>query len=29
MGTINLKTGAVGKVAVIGPVTPKGMIFVP
>jgi len=29
LGTINLKTGAVGKVAVIGPVTPKGLIFVP
>ena len=29
LGTINLKTGAVGKVTVIGPVTPKGMVFVP
>jgi hypothetical protein len=29
LGTINLKTGTVGKVAVIGPVTPKGLIFVP
>jgi hypothetical protein len=29
LGTINLKTGAVGTVAVIGPVTPKGLIFVP
>jgi hypothetical protein len=29
LGTINLKTGAVGKVTVIGPVTPKGLIFVP
>jgi len=29
LGTINLKTGAVGKVTIIGPVTPKGMIFVP
>jgi hypothetical protein len=29
LGTINLKTGAVGNVVVIGPVTPKGMIFVP
>jgi len=29
LGTINLKTGAVGKVAVIGPVAPKGLIFVP
>ena len=29
LGTINLKTGAVGKVAIIGPVTPKGLIFVP
>jgi hypothetical protein len=29
LGTINLKTGAVGKVAVNGQVTPKGLIFVP
>ncbi len=29
LGTINLKTGAIGKVAVIGPVAPKGLIFVP
>jgi hypothetical protein len=29
LGTINLKTGALGKVAVIGPLTPKGMTFVP
>ena len=29
LGTINLKTGAVGKVAVTGPVTPKGLVFVP
>jgi hypothetical protein len=29
LGTIDLKTGAIGKVTVIGPVTPKGMIFVP
>jgi hypothetical protein len=30
LGTINLKTGAVSKVTtIIGPVTPKGMIFVP
>ncbi len=29
LGTINLKTGALGKVAVIGPLTPKGMVFVP
>jgi len=29
LGTINLKTGALGKVTVIGPLTPKGMVFVP
>jgi hypothetical protein len=29
LGTINLTTGAIGKVTVIGPVTPKGLIFVP
>jgi hypothetical protein len=29
LGPINLKTGAVGNVTVIGPVAPKGMIFVP
>src|SRR5580704_16850236 len=29
LGTINLKTGAVGNVVVVGPVAPKGMIFVP
>jgi hypothetical protein len=29
LGTINLKTGAVGTVAVNGPVNPKGLIFVP
>jgi hypothetical protein len=29
LGTINLKTGKIGTVAVNGPVTPKGMIFVP
>jgi hypothetical protein len=29
LGTINLETGAVSKVTVVGPVTPKGMIFVP
>jgi hypothetical protein len=29
LGTINLKTGALGKVALAGLVTPKGMIFVP
>ena len=29
LGTINLKTGAVGKVALNGVVTPKGLIFVP
>ena len=29
LGMINLKTGAVGKVAVTGAVTPKGLVFVP
>jgi hypothetical protein len=29
LGTINLKTGAVGTVAINGVVTPKGLIFVP
>jgi hypothetical protein len=29
LGTINLETGAVSTVTVIGPVEPKGMIFVP
>jgi hypothetical protein len=29
LGTINLKTGAVGKVVVNGPVTPKGLVFLP
>jgi hypothetical protein len=29
LGMINLKTGAVSAVTEIGPVTPKGMIFVP
>lgn len=29
LGTINLKTGAIGKVAVNGPVFPKGLVFVP
>jgi hypothetical protein len=29
LGTINLQTGAVGKVALDGVVTPKGLIFVP
>jgi hypothetical protein len=29
LGTINLKTGKIGTVAVNGPVQPKGMIFVP
>jgi hypothetical protein len=29
LGTINLKTGAIGKVSVIGPLAPKGLIFVP
>jgi hypothetical protein len=29
LGTINLTTGAIGKVTVVGPVTPKGLIFVP
>jgi hypothetical protein len=29
LGTINLKTGAVGNVALSGPITPKGLIFVP
>jgi hypothetical protein len=29
LGAINLETGAVSKVAETGPVTPKGMIFVP
>ncbi len=29
LGTINLKTGTVGKVAIDGAVTPKGLIFVP
>jgi hypothetical protein len=29
LGTINLKTGAVGRVAVNGVVAPKGLIFVP
>jgi hypothetical protein len=29
LGTINLKTGKIGTVAVNGPVTPKGLIFVP
>jgi hypothetical protein len=29
LGMINLKTGAVSNVTEIGPVTPKGMIFVP
>ena len=29
LGTIDLKTGAVGKVTVVGPVAPKGMVFVP
>jgi hypothetical protein len=29
LGTINLETGAVGATKVTGPVTPKGMVFVP
>ncbi|HEY0938075.1 MAG TPA: hypothetical protein VGD91_30570 [Trebonia sp.] len=29
LGTINLKTGAISPVTVVGPPTPKGMIFVP
>ena len=29
LGTINLKTGALSNVTVIGPLIPKGMIFVP
>jgi hypothetical protein len=29
LGTINLTTGALSSVTVIGPLTPKGMIFVP
>jgi hypothetical protein len=29
LGTINLKTGTIGKAAVTGPLTPKGLIFVP
>jgi hypothetical protein len=29
LGTINLKTGAISNVPVVGPVAPKGMIFVP
>jgi len=29
LGTINLTTGALGSVTVIGPLTPKGMVFVP
>ncbi len=29
LGTINLKTGAVGTVALTGPVTAKGLIFLP
>ena len=29
LGTINLTTGAVGNITVIGPVQPKGMVFVP
>jgi hypothetical protein len=29
LGTINLKTGKIGTAAVNGPVTPKGLIFVP
>ena len=29
LGTINLKTDAVGKVALTGPITPKGLIFIP
>jgi hypothetical protein len=29
LGTINLKTGVVGNVALSGPITPKGLIFVP
>ena len=29
LGTINLNTGALGKVALNGPITPKGVIFVP
>jgi hypothetical protein len=29
LGAINLKTGAVSNVVVIGQVSPKGLIFVP
>ena len=29
LGTINLSSGAVGTITVIGPVRPKGLIFVP
>ena len=29
LGTINLKTGAIGNVAITGPVAPKGLVFVP
>ena len=29
LGTIDLKTGAIGEVTTIGPVTPKGLVFVP
>jgi hypothetical protein len=29
LGTINLKSGTVGRVALTGPITPKGLIFIP
>jgi len=29
LGTVDLTTGAVGTVAISGPVTPKGLVFVP
>ena len=29
LGTIDLTTGAIGQVTIIGPVTPKGLVFVP
>jgi len=29
LGSIDLKTGAIAAVTVIGPVAPKGLIFVP
>jgi hypothetical protein len=29
LGAINLKTGAVSKITIVGPVAPKGLIYVP